>query len=501
MNEIWIERPRVVVDRGHDRIEFAWRVEPQTPLYQRTTFFLRVPSLSAPVTFPDRLLWLVALLCLHSQWTLLRPCRIHLPVRLGVGEAEFWLRLLDATVVTLEAHRGGNDVRRTIEIIEDGPALAEVPPLPEKGLTAAAFSGGKDSLLQAGLLTELLSNVLLVNTCSPMWPLHDHFGERRRYVLREIAARRPAMTLVEVDSDLRSSWRNDFPPVVGYQVSVNELTDTFLYLSAMIVAGWSRGATHLFLASEAEVQESIELEGNIVQHPHAMYSVVTQSAIGALLSRLGMNHSSLLSPLRSQQIQQLLWQRYPDLSDLQYSCWRVAPDEATCSCCSQCLRIAFAALSIGQWPGRMGIDLVKLMHALHGWEARRLAGPSLLPGDRVAADLHAQTVRTIVMTPVLRFAKALGKRRYTPRGLLAIDRFRRLRRRFLCQSVAAAPKYRPAYLAHVDLLVREPVAAIYAAAFSPEDATQQKAMQQRGERLIRWITEPLSAASFDKETA
>jgi hypothetical protein len=334
-----------------------------------------------------------------------------------------------------------------------------------------------------------------------MWPLHDHVSERRRYVLREIAARRPAMTLVEVNSDLRSSWRNDFPPVVGYQVSVNELTDTFLYLSAMIAAGWARGATHLFLASEAEVQESIDLDGNIVQHPHAMYSVVTQSAVGALLSRLGMNHGSLLSPLRSQQIQQLLWQRYPDLSDLQYSCWRVAPDEATCSCCSQCLRVAFAALSIGQLPGRMGIDLVKLMHALHGWEARRLAGPSLLPGDRVAADLHAQTVRTIVMTPVVRFAKALGKRRYTPRGLLAIDRFRRLRRRFRWQPVAAAPGYRPAYLAHVDLLIREPVAAIYAAAFSPEDVPQQKAMQQRGERLIRWITGPLLAASSDKGAA
>jgi hypothetical protein len=494
MNEIWLERPRVVVEASGDRMEFAWRVEPRTQLYQRTTFFLRVPSPSSPVAFPDRLLWLVALLCLHPQWTLLRPCRIHLPVRLAVGESEFWLRLLDAAVVTLEAHRGGNDVQRTIEIVEDGLTLADVPPLPEKGIAAAAFSGGKDSLLQAGLLTELLSDVLLVNTCSPMWPLHDHVSERRQYVLREIAVRRPAMTVVEVDSDLRSSWRNDFPPTVGYQVAVNEITDTFLYLSALIAAGWARGATHLFLASEAEVQENIDLNGNIVQHPHAMYSVVTQSAVSVLLSRLGMSHGSLLSPLRSQQIQQLLWQRYPDLSDLQYSCWRVGPDEATCSRCSQCLRIAFAALSIGEWPERMGIDLVKLMHAQHGWEPRRLAGPSFLPGDRVAADLHAQTVRTIAMTPVLRFAKALGKRRYTPRGLLAVDRFRRLRRRLLRQPVSAAPGYRPAYLAHVDPIVREPIAAIYAAAFSPEDAARQEAMRQRGERLIRRITEPLSAS-------
>ncbi|HEX3584202.1 MAG TPA: hypothetical protein VH087_20730, partial [Thermoanaerobaculia bacterium] len=323
-------------------------------------------------------------------------------------------------------------------------------------------------------------------------------SERRRYVLREIAARRPAVTLVEVDSDLRSSWLNGFPPTVGYQVSVNELTDTFLYLAALIAAAWTRGATHLFLASEAEVQESAELEGNIVQHPHAMYSVVTQSAVSSLLSRVGMSYGSLLSPLRSQQIQQLLWTRYPDLADLQYSCWRVAPDEATCSRCSQCLRVAFAALSIGESPARMGINLVNLMHALHGWEPRRMAGPLVLPGDRVTADLHAQTVRTIVMTPLLRFAKALGRRRYTPRGLLAIDRFRRLRRRLGRQTVAAARGYRPAYLACVDPLVREPIAGIYAAAFSPDDAAEQETNRRRGERLIRHITEPLSVASINE---
>jgi perosamine synthetase len=493
MREIWVDVPRMV----EDRIEFFWRVEPQTALYHRTAFFLRFPPPIEPASFPDRLLWLMALLCLHPHWTLLRPCRVHLPVRLSAGEKELWLRLLDATVITLEGNRRGNNVERTIEILEEGAPLDPVPSLPERGLCAAAFSGGKDSLLQAGLLTELVPELLLVSTRSAMPPLHDHVTERRRQVMREIVARRPKVTLVEVESDFRSGWRNDFPPTVGYQVAVNELTDTFLYLSALLGAGWARGATHLFLASEAEVQENVELEGRVVQHPHAMYSVVTQTAISALLSQFGMRYGSMISPLRSRQVQQLLWQRYPDLSDLQYSCWRVAENEAACSGCSQCLRIAFGALAIGESPERMGIDLVRLTAAMHRWNARNLDASPLLPGDRVAVELHAQTVRAIAATPVRRFAEALGPRRRTPRGLLAIVRFSRLRRRMLAVSAGPQPGYRPSYLAHVDSLVRDGVASIYAASFPPEASELHEPMRQRGERLARWITEPLERAALE----
>jgi hypothetical protein len=490
VNEVWLEAPRVV----GARIELAWRVEPESALYRRTSCFLRFPSGIDPSRFPERLLWTIAMLSLHAHWSLLRPCRVHLPVHLGEGEREFWLRLLDATVATLEGNRGGSDVARTIELVEHGATIAETAPLPERGLCAAAFSGGKDSLLQAGLLSELVPELLLVTTSSPMPPLHDHVTARRRQVLREIVARRPNSSLVEVESDFRSTWRNDFPPTVGYAVAVNELTDTFLYLAALLAAAWSRGATHLFLASEAEVQENVDVSGQVVQHPHAMYSVVTQTAVSALLARLGIRYGSLQSPLRSEQVQQLLWKRYPDLSDLQYSCWRVGPNDATCSRCSQCLRIAFAALAIGESPERMGIDLVKLIGAMHRWEARRSDAPSALPGDHVASELHAQTVRAIVATPLRRIASRLraSGRLLTPRGLLALERFRRMRRRLQRVAAGPAPGYRPSYLAHVDPLVRDRIAAIYAAAFPPEASDRHEAMRLRGEALARWIAEPLA---------
>jgi hypothetical protein len=489
MREIRLAAPRI----AGDRIEFAWSVDPETLLHVRTSFFLRFPPSVDPSSVPERLLWVLAMLSLHPLWALLRPCRVHLPVRLGDGEAEFWLRLLDATVMTLEGNRGGDHVARSIQIVEKGQPLAAVAPLPELGRCAAAFSGGKDSLLQTALLSELVPELLLVTTSSPMPPLHDHVTERRRQVLRDIVARRANVTLIEVESDLRSSWRNDFPPSVGYRVAVNELVDTFLYLSALLAAGWTRGVTHLFLASEAEVQENVELGGQIVQHPHAMYSVATQAAVSALLSRFGIRYSSLLSPLRSEQVQRLLWTRYSDLSDLQYSCWRVGPHEATCSSCSQCLRVAFAVLAIGESPQRMGIDLVKLIGTMQRWEARGSDAPALLPCDRVAVELHAQTVRSIMTTPVSRFAKALASsgRLLTPRGLLAIDRFRRLRRRLRRIATPPAPGYRPSYLEHVDPLVRERIAAIYADSLFPESGDRYEAMRQRGAGLAQWIAEPL----------
>src|SRR5262249_25929701 len=219
-----------------------------------------------------------------------------------------------------------------------------------------SFSSGKDSLLQAALLCELTERPLLVTTTSPLPPLADHETERRRTVLATIQERRNVQ-LVEVHSDFRSIWDNGF---AGHP-AVNELTDTFLYMSSLLVAGTALGNTRLFLASEAEVQANAVRDGRIVQHQHFMYSAATQRALGQLLAPYGIRFGSLTWPLYSIQVQQLLWARYSDLCDLQYSCWRVGPDEATCSQCEQCFRITMTALASGHNPERMGIDLRKVL--------------------------------------------------------------------------------------------------------------------------------------------
>jgi hypothetical protein len=362
-------------------VAFHWRVEPESSLYRKTSFTLTFPACVDLSAIPGRLWWDIFLICLHPHWLLLRPCQIYLPLRLPASERQFWLQLLqngaDTLASALPEHLRSD--RLGITII--GGEL-DIPRTPVSGFGfGTSFSSGKDSLLQAALLCELTERPLLVTTTSPLPPLADHETERRRTVLAAIQARRN-VELVEVHSDFRSIWDNGFAAQLGYSVSVNELTDTFLYMSNLLAAGAALGKTRLFLASEAEVQVNSVIDGRIVQHTHFMYSAATQRALGQLLAPYGIRFGSLTWPLYSIQVQQLLWARYSDLCDLQYSCWHVGPGEATCSQCEQCFRIAIIALASGHNPERMGIDLRKVLgHAPNyvtttspatsqGWKAR-----------------------------------------------------------------------------------------------------------------------------------
>ncbi len=477
-------------------VSFAWSVEPPTPMYRATRFTLRFPETLDLSRIPESLWWTVFLICLHSHWPLLRPCQVILPVRLRPGELEFWSRLLDAEVVTLEAHRGTWQIERAIHIVESGTLLDPLPRFADTGRCATAFSSGKDSLLQTGLLTELTRHPVLVTTTSPMPPLEDHYTPRRRHVLAEVSRRRD-VTLIEVQSDYRTTWDNAFPSRLGYKISVGVVTDTFLYFAALLVAGVALGATHLFLASEAEVQESIELNGQVVQHPHYMYSAVTQRALQALLKPARLRYCSLTSPLRSFQVQRLLWTRYRDLRDLQYSCWLVGANQAACSRCEQCLRLAMEVLALGDSPARMGVEIAPLLVAMRGWSPTRRkdsSGP-LLPDDLVSIALRAQTVRSIQATPLIRVLKSIadGRRRRLlgPMALCALAAYARLRRRIAAYPAGDPPGYRAGFLRLVDPLLRDQVASILAAHFPREEEAAYAGALARTDALTRRIVESI----------
>jgi hypothetical protein len=151
-----VRRVRLLPPRAKDReLLFEWIVEPAQPLYRRTSFRLVFPEPVAVSRLSPTFWWIAALACLHSHWLLLRPCRVELPVTLGAGEREFWLRLLESEAVTLDAHRVPEAPAGAIEITESGPRFEPLSAFPDVGRCAAAFSGGKDSLLQAGLLSEI----------------------------------------------------------------------------------------------------------------------------------------------------------------------------------------------------------------------------------------------------------------------------------------------------------------------------------------------------------
>jgi hypothetical protein len=328
--------------QGHE-VEFGWIEDRETTLYRRPAFTLKFPDEVDLSKVPQGLLWRVALICLHSQWILLQPCSIEIPISLPPGELEVWQNLVNTELRTLNAYGKPRHEEAVIEITARGP-ISHCERLEASLRCATAFSGGKDSLLQTGLLTELTQRPVLVTITSPMPLLDDHLTERRRQLLDEVA-RRSDVQLVEVQSDYRSNLDHAFAQRLGYATSVNEITDAFLYLGCLIIVGAALGASHLFLASELEVQENTSINGEVVQHPHFMYSVITQSAMTGLLRDWGLHYSSLISPLHSSQAQELLVKRYPNLWHLQYSCWRVRMGESACNACPQCLRIAFSVLS------------------------------------------------------------------------------------------------------------------------------------------------------------
>src|SRR5882724_7501473 len=142
---------------------FRWQVEPATPLYRKTSFALTFPSSVDLSRVPQRLWWDILLLCLHPHWLLLRPCEVHLPLRLSAGERRFWLQLLRNAADTVDAYRRQRPAAVDDLAIDIVGGEMDVPRTAIEGSgCGTAFSSGKDSLLQAGLLCELTTRPLLV---------------------------------------------------------------------------------------------------------------------------------------------------------------------------------------------------------------------------------------------------------------------------------------------------------------------------------------------------
>ncbi len=473
---------------------FRWSVRPTSALYHHEEFVMTFPESLRMDAVPEAIWWTVFLACVHSQWMFLRPCRVVLPVRLPHGEAGFWLRMVDVQLQTHEVTRGVHEIRRDVWIEEGSRMLKAVAPLREAPLCGSSFSGGKDSLLQAALLCELLpgSRPLLVATTSPMEGKSDHSTSRRRHVFAGIQSRRD-VTLVEVHSTLRAAWNNGFPGVLGFQTSVNEVSDTFLYFSSLLVVAYAMGIPHLFLASEAELQENLEIDGLHVQHPHCMYSGSTQRALQKLLKRWGMSFGSLNYPLHSSLVQSLLWRRYPDLADLQYSCWRMNQDEACCNQCAQCLRVALCALSVGGNPARMGIDLHQLFPALSDWYPHPLPPPEeqLFPKRRVSLELARQMVQFIQNMPESRMELLLDGISDSPKNAETLKAYARIRQAAAGYPTGGPTGFRDDYMKWMDPLLREPLRKICAGAFPMEDPGLTSGMRERSDSLVEWITAPL----------
>jgi perosamine synthetase len=495
MNVVTLQAP--VVEGQEAR--FAWTVTPTSALYLRNEFRLSFPNSIDLGAVPEAIWWRVALICLHSHWPLLRPCAVELPVRLTTGERELWLRLMDAEVATLEAYGDSSNTQRAIEILDSGPPIPALATMPDNGGVAASFSGGRDSLTQTGILCELGEIPLLVATTAPIINSHDHDVKRRHEVMAEIVRRRP-VELVEVTSDLRSSWDNQFP-TERFRVGVHEITDTFLYFACTLVVAAARGIRHVFLASEAEVQETMRRAGQIVQHRHFMYSAPTQRALQAVLEPTQIRYSSLTYPLFQFQVQRLLSTRYRDLQDLQFSCWKVQPDETACSACGECWSIALNLMAAGVPPAEAGINLAKMIDARADWRPKfGFPGNTYsgldpdTPSESVARIIDSQSVRCLQAVDSGQVAAFIDEPEQ-PTAKDALLAYAALRDWALSIEVDPEPGYRAGFLEMVDEQVRERLAKIFDEHFQRAPEASYEEALKRSTTLAEWITWPLDDVS------
>jgi perosamine synthetase len=485
MNEIRLAPFRV----AGQTVTFSWSVAPATTLYEDTAFALRFPESVDLGGVPDAIWWRVALLCLHSQWPLLRPCRVVLPFRLDPGEREFWLRMCDAEVATLEGWGGGGDFGRRIDIVESGSPLEPCDPVAPSTLAAACFSGGRDSLTQAALLSELAMTPLLVTTSSPRKGSVEHSTPRRTQVMADIQSRR-GLELIDVSSTLRGCWNIGFT-APRYPIGVSEIGDAFLFCAVALVVAFSRGASSIYLASEAELQQSAWFGGQIVQYRHFMYSAATQRSLSTLFARFGISYGGLTCPLRQFQVQRLLGTRYGDLRDLQYSCWSMAGDEPACSRCGECRTNALNLMANGISPEEIGIDIVPLMTQYAAWSPRVDAWDSHLPELRRPFDMQAlRCIETV--TPELAASFVPASRRGSTEAMDALAAYARMRTRSLDTPHEPEPGYRTGYLQLVEERHRRGLQAIFDEHFAREDEDLHRPMLERSMTLTDWVTAPLA---------
>lgn len=468
------------IDRS--RVRVAWTVEPATSLYHQDHFTLDFGEALDARTLPLKLWWTVVLLCMHSHWNLLRPCRVSLPIELPENEIEFWQRLLDLERASWELFRGTTDFARTIEIVCQGELL-ETGVLPAHGdRYATAFSGGKESLLQASLLCELTTQPLLVNVKSDLPPLLDHSTKKRARVLRDFARRR-VCDVVEVKSDYRSSWDNLFGIRQGYRQTLNEFCDVPFYIANLLVVAAARGVRNIFIGTEFEAhQGSLEHEGHLVNYYQTM-SPAWISALAAHLIKWDFTFGSLLWPLTNVVVERIIWTRYADLADLQYSCFQMQDENVSyCSRCRKCLRIALILLLWGIDPARLEIDVNELFPLHTEWN------PNWPPiGGAVAyAAQHIVPARVRPFFPPRTLLQRVGLEE--PAGYKALKKIVAF---YHDTHDDWAGLYQAQFVKYIPTALRTKLDHIYRQTAVEEDGTDRSGEIAKLDATIEWLTEPL----------
>ncbi len=478
-------------ERAGQEIIFRWEVTPASEFYERCDFRLSFPDGLDLDAVPRALWWRIALLALYTHWAYMRPCRVELPIRLGEREREFWMRLIDNTARQLETYGSRRRRGRAAQLVERGPMLEPVPVAGAGDRAAVSFSGGKDSLVLAALLSELTERPLLVMTTSPVPWTRDNSGDARKRALAEVARLLPVDT-AEVHSDLRTCWNPHFAACDGGTLAVNLVSDIPLFQAVTLAAGAAGGAPRAFIASEADCQYNAEIGGRIVQHQEFVGTAAVQGALDELFSRFGLRQGSLTYPIHMPAVQSLIWQRYRDLASVQFSCYQAPEGARACNECPKCLQITLVTLAEGISPLEVGIDPVAVLCARADWPLDAASTVVKRPRLHERRSSRDHVVRCLQSTSTDAVAAILAQGSSSEQRLTeALAVYGRLRSDAMTFTLPPAPGYVPGLLDMVHADLRVGLRAILEQHLPSDRSEDFDGMVARANALREWITEPL----------
>ncbi len=241
-------------------------------------------------------------------------------------------------------------------------ALKLIPELTETLADHYAIlsSGGKDSLLGYGLVSELgVPHPVFVNESGRHWftAVNAH---------RYLAERDPKTAKPWCNSDRIFNWmlhqmpfiRKDFAEVRA-DIYPIRLWTVAVFLFGVLPVARKRRAGNILIGNEYDTTVTGEHEG--IRHYHGLYdqSKYFDNALTRYYARKGWNikQYSMLRCLSELLILKILVKRYPDLQRQQVSCHAAHEQDGRmmpCGRCEKCRRIIGMLVALEEDPGRCG---------------------------------------------------------------------------------------------------------------------------------------------------
>jgi hypothetical protein len=338
--KVWVETPTVAGDTVH----FRWRQSEPNPFQHQNEFFFRYEDLDLAIFSPHLFTEIFLALQLKVFAGYAKPVELIFPEPVPALSAAYWRAFHDADQVSIGP---------VADIDRYEPLVGK--PRTAKKTAAIFYGGGKDSVLAAGLLSEIFGadQVLLIQYVAPLRPAPGRAAQLElRHETLMLAPIRAALGVAT-----RRVWSN-------YQANFVEAG----YAHRPHLELYTAGALPVLLDAGVEVSSfgSTRTDYPILPRNDGGRRYVFARSRPEMLATqsrhyqraLGFNHTltNVNFPFTTAMDMQFLYARYPDLAPVAVMCTYTRENKPWCYNCPKCLNYALYALAAGYVDPRFDYD-------------------------------------------------------------------------------------------------------------------------------------------------